>query len=243
MKKLNLYIANSRVGLDRGIGKRTCKNRSVIDYFISSSSLFPFIQEFDINDFNPILSDIHNSMHISLKTCLQKQNTKHTTATQQTKSVKWNDNKRDDFVNMVHNQHNELTSILGDLENIQLNNECSQQDINNIMNKILEVFETSGKEVFTSKNKRNIFKQDSKPWYTNKCYEYRKKIHRARKTYNLHKNEPNRLHMIQCSKQYKQITNKAYNNYQFRLENELRTTSKTNSKEFWKILNSFLEEK
>jgi hypothetical protein len=39
-----LYIAHSRVGLDRGIGKRTCKNRSVIDYFISSSSLFSFIQ-------------------------------------------------------------------------------------------------------------------------------------------------------------------------------------------------------
>jgi hypothetical protein len=91
--------------------------------------LFPFIQEFDINDFNPILSDIHNSIHFSLKTCLQKQNTKHTTATQQTKSVKWNDNKRDDFVNMVHNQHSELTSIIGDLENIQLNNEGSQQDL------------------------------------------------------------------------------------------------------------------
>ena len=106
--------------------------------------------------------------------------TKYTTATQQTKSVKWNDNKRDDFVNMVHNQQNELTSILGDLENIQLNNECSKQDINNIMNTILEVLETSGKEVFTSKNQRNIFKQDSKPWYTNKCYEYTKKIHRAR---------------------------------------------------------------
>jgi hypothetical protein len=120
LKKHNLYIANTRVGLDRGIGKRTCKNRSVIDYLISSSSLFPFIQEFDINDFNPILSDIHNSVHISSKTCLQKQNTK---------SVKWNDNKRDDFVNMVHNQHNELTSILDDLENIHLNNEGSQQDI------------------------------------------------------------------------------------------------------------------
>jgi ribosomal protein L18E len=47
--------------------------------------------------------------------------------------------------------------------------------------------------------------------------------------------------MIQCSKQYKQITNKAYNNYQFRLGNELRTTSKTNSKKFWKILDSFLK--
>jgi hypothetical protein len=30
---------------------------------------------------------------------------------------------------MVHNQHSELTSILGDLENIQLNNEGSQQDL------------------------------------------------------------------------------------------------------------------
>ena len=101
MKKLNLYIANSRVGLDRGIGKRTSKNRSVIDYFISFSSLFPFIQVFDINDFNPNLSDIHNFIHISLKNLLTK--TKDTTTTQQTQSVKWNDNKRDDFVNMVHN--------------------------------------------------------------------------------------------------------------------------------------------
>jgi hypothetical protein len=58
-----------------------------------------------------------------------KTNTKHTTATQQTKSVKWNDNKRDDFVNIVHNQHSELTSIISDLENIQLSNEGSQQDV------------------------------------------------------------------------------------------------------------------
>jgi hypothetical protein len=70
LKKHNLFIANSRVGLDRGIGKITCKNRSVIDYFISLQVYFLFIQEFDINDFNPILSDIHNSIHISLKTCL-----------------------------------------------------------------------------------------------------------------------------------------------------------------------------
>ena len=38
--------------------------------------------------------------------------------------------------------------------------------------------------------------------------------------------------MIQCNKQYKQITNKAYNNYQFRLENELRTTAKRNFGKF-----------
>jgi hypothetical protein len=46
---------------------------------------------------------------------------------------------------MVHIQHNELTSILGDLENIQLNNECSQQDINNIMNKFWKCLKQVGK--------------------------------------------------------------------------------------------------
>jgi uncharacterized protein YukJ len=59
---------------------------------------------------------------------------------------------------------------------MQLNKEGSQQDINNIMNKILEVFETSGKEVFTSKNKRNIFKQDSKPYLYHFLYLKKNKI-------------------------------------------------------------------
>jgi hypothetical protein len=49
--------------------------------------------------------------------------------------------------------------------------------------------------------------------------------------------------LVSNTKQNKQITNKAYNNYQFKLENERRTTSKTNSKEFWNILNSFLKKK
>jgi hypothetical protein len=91
------------------------------------------------------------------------------------------------------------------------------------MNNILEVVETSGKEVFTSKNKRNIFKEDSKPWYTHTCYEYRNKFHRARKTYNLQKNEPNRHLMIQCNKQYtQQITNTTIINLDLKMNLGLR---------------------
>ena len=56
-KKLNIYIANSRIGLDKGIGKRTCNNTSVIDYFLMSSKLFSLVKEFEIQDFDPLLSD------------------------------------------------------------------------------------------------------------------------------------------------------------------------------------------
>ena len=49
--------------------------------------------------------------------------------------------------------------------------------------------------------------------------------------------------MQDCSKQYKQTTQKAYNDFQFNVEKKLRTTSKSNGKEFWKILNRFLKKK
>ena len=50
------------------------------------------------------------------------------------------------------------------------------------------------------------------------------------------KNEVNRIYLLKTSKLYKQPTKKAYNDYQFQLENKLRKTSKCNSKEFWKIV-------
>ena len=45
--------------------------------------------------------------------------------------------------------------------------------------------------------------------------------------------------MKQIIKKYKQITNKAYNDYQFNIESKIRNTAHTNGKEFWKILNNF----
>ena len=36
----NLYIGNGRLGKDKFIGKTTCKNSTVIDYFILSSNVF-----------------------------------------------------------------------------------------------------------------------------------------------------------------------------------------------------------
>jgi hypothetical protein len=122
------------------------------------------------------------------------------------------------------------------LENIQARDRCMQQEIDDITNKINDVFSKTASQTFTNKPLRSKLKPNSKPWYTKKCYESWKKFHKARKLYNRFKNEINKKHLLACSKQYKQTT---YNDYQLQLENKLRNTSKYNGKDFWKILNRF----
>ena len=63
----SLYITNSRIGSDLGVGKKTCKDISVVDYLIVSSHLFAVISDFSILDFNPVTFDIHNIIHFSFK--------------------------------------------------------------------------------------------------------------------------------------------------------------------------------
>ena len=63
----SMYIANSRIGSDLGVGKKTCKDSIVVDYIIVSSHLFPVISDFNVLDFNPITSDVHNRIQFSFK--------------------------------------------------------------------------------------------------------------------------------------------------------------------------------
>ena len=46
-------------GEDCNIGKTTCKGTSLVDIVISHD-LFPIVKMFVVDDFNPMLSDIHN---------------------------------------------------------------------------------------------------------------------------------------------------------------------------------------
>ena len=65
-KTHNLQILNGRVGKDEGVGKYTTKNNSVIDYAIAPPDLFVEITDFEILDFNPLMSDVHCPIIFSL---------------------------------------------------------------------------------------------------------------------------------------------------------------------------------
>ncbi|CAG2212337.1 unnamed protein product [Mytilus edulis] len=221
---INNY-ANSRLGSDIGIGRTTCKDISVIDYLLLSSKLFSLVDEFEILDFVPLFSDVHNAIHIVFKSVLPHDQITHDTS-QNSTSIKWNDNNRNEFVNTFHNSQDQLTNIMNDLENIHTRDTCTQQDIDNITGEINELFQNTAKATLSKPHYKSRKKPNSKPWYTNKCLTSRKKIHKARKRYNIHKNEVTRKQLLETSKSYKMVTNQAYKNYQFDFEQKLRNTSK-----------------
>ena len=58
-KVVNLQIANGRIRKDGGVGKHTTIHNSVIDYVVATPELFAEIKDFEIMEYNPILSDVH----------------------------------------------------------------------------------------------------------------------------------------------------------------------------------------
>ena len=65
-----LLIANGRFGADKGIGKITVYNRnggtSAVDYALASGNLCKLIRDFEVDDFCPLLSDVHCPVILSL---------------------------------------------------------------------------------------------------------------------------------------------------------------------------------
>ena len=54
-----ICIFNGRAGEDRGVGKATTKNNSLIDYVIGSPYILSKVKNFKVNPFDPLFSDCH----------------------------------------------------------------------------------------------------------------------------------------------------------------------------------------
>ncbi|CAG2221387.1 unnamed protein product [Mytilus edulis] len=65
-QNIELLIVNGRLGKDKGIGALTCKNTTIVDYCILSPELFPYISEFEVLPFDPMLSDVYNALHVKI---------------------------------------------------------------------------------------------------------------------------------------------------------------------------------
>ena len=66
-KTLEVFIVNGRLGEDANRGELTCNNVSLVDYFICSPLIFPTVSNFEVLDFDPLLSDIHCAVTLTLK--------------------------------------------------------------------------------------------------------------------------------------------------------------------------------
>ena len=67
----NLNILNGRFGHDKGIGKLTCFNhnqgKSIIGYEVISPTLLKVVNDFEIGEFDALLSDTHCAISVLLQ--------------------------------------------------------------------------------------------------------------------------------------------------------------------------------
>ncbi|CAG2240694.1 unnamed protein product [Mytilus edulis] len=238
-KKMNIYIANSRIGNDKTVGKITCNDVSVVDYLILSSDLFQMTKNFEVEEFNPILSDVHCNLKFTLES--QPYTNINNVKTVEKQVIKWNNNKQDKFVKFVKEKKSEgirdIETILDKL--IDRNDTVQQTDIDTAMNKICEIFNSSSISVFGTKCKNQKYaKHNEKPWYKRGCKSKRNLFHQARQRYGNLKSKENKKALKEASKSYKKELNRSYNDFQMNTAKDLRKLAKSDPKRLWQKLNS-----
>ncbi|CAG2246714.1 unnamed protein product [Mytilus edulis] len=179
-KRCSLCFANGRLHQDKFIGKNTCKDASLVDYLILSPDMFDLVIEFEILDFDPTLSDVHNQMHFSLcithKNYTDQQNKKNNTY------VRWNTNKAHEFTQVLSDDTDALNLIKHTLENFQTESVTPLQ-VNDLISELGNVLLDTASTAFGPAGKQRQRSTQNKPWFKKDCKIMRDEFHRARRKY------------------------------------------------------------
>ena len=259
-KNNNLIILNGRCRDDKYVGKTTCKDKSVIDYIIISTDSNLSIEDFEVYEFSPLLSDVHCpiSITVSFKSELNNNIYSDENNTVDTNILDpmmnnlaipkhWADEKLELFKEELSKQN--ITEIMTKLDS--LINQCTQMDkiliqteVDNVTQSITDKIIQAAKSTYgtytinnsTNKNKKdsNVIKNKPKPWFNEKCKSSRKQYFKHKKHYNLNKTVTNLNVLRKSSKNYKYIMNTAIRKYNFFEQKRLKNLRKKDSRSFWK---------
>jgi hypothetical protein len=125
---LGIYIVNGRCGKDTDIGRNTCADRSVDDYFLMSPELFDLVRDFEVEDFNPLFSDKHNALSLVCSIL-------HPVVQDQTSRPKgkliWRSEKKDEFVQNI--DHVVLDELIDWSENKLGSKDLTKEEIDAVI--------------------------------------------------------------------------------------------------------------
>ena len=225
----NLFIVNGRLGTDRDVGHFTYRNTPLIDYTICTLDAIKLIHKFDVIETDTLFSDGHSALSWSVKIAhkIQDSNDKHS----QERPVRWKPDKANSFVASINAV--QIQNLVAETENMEIN----QDRINNITDKISEIFNKAALQSFGTRKCVTKNKPD-KPWFGEKCRTARFHYHKARKRYSKFKTTQNKQILKQLSKQYKTVMNQEINRHKFAQEDKLRNMQTHNPKDYWKYINS-----
>ena len=223
-KVLNLQIANGRIGKDRGVGKHTTIHDSIIDYVLATPELFEEIKDFEIMEFNPILSDVHCPIIFSLlsrsgETKIQNQSEKRL-------KIKWDGTKNSDFLTNIDDSKIENLNNL--LDDFSASNNTNDKQVDLFVKITTDILNEAKEKTFQPKIQKH-FRKKRKSWYDGELTVAKNKFHAARK-------QKNRTNIRNSSKVYKSLLKSKFSIFNQRRSKNLKQLKVKNPKLYWDMI-------
>lgn len=249
-KNLGMFVLNGRVGRDKDIGSVTC-NRSVDDVFSASPIIFSLVKDFYVDTFNPLLSDKHSPICLSLtKPVMDSKGeflTENTECEDQSvvadeRPPAWRSDLVDTFMENIDVEFiEEIETSLDNLENLaNINNE----DLDIEVEKIAKLFKNASENAFPSRRKvqykgKNIKRKahKHKEWFDEDCKMARKSFCKAHNNFRKLKSAKNFEIMKSSSRGYKKVMSKCRRKHKKVMEQKIRNLKSKNPKEYWQMIN------
>ena len=194
----NLYFINGCIGEDRYIGKVTCKGLSTVDYAVGTQCIFRYVQNFKVCDFNPLYSDIHCPIELTLSRVFQDLPVYTNNYSLKTEPCRWKKSLQNKFVEFIN--QNDVDSITHAMVNSTHN---PNDTVDNAVKSITKLFNQSARTVFGVRKTENNVQYGKristvhKPWFKYECI---KTFHRAKHSYRLQNSKNNKQAVINASK-------------------------------------------
>ena len=244
-KCFRMVILNGRSASDKN-GQYTCANSSTIDYCIASIDLLHVFEDFSVDIFDPLLSDKHCPVMLTLSLCRNAvSNVKQTEDYQPRRvtKVKWSGSLAKDFENnidieAVENLYNKLDGMSS--------GKISQEELDDLVSTVQNLYLDAAKSCdmvkthFHRKTKVNK-NNNSKPWFDSNCKKSRSKYFRLKHLLKSEKTlnrEQISEELVKQKRIYKKELKKAKTEYNKILHSKLRDAKLTQPSEYWNMLSS-----
>ena len=242
-KNTETCIVNGRIGHDKGIGNFTFNDTSTIDYAICSPDLLPCIIDFKVDIFDPLLSDKHNPICLTLNTKKEikqpiNSTNKNLVSNDNIVRCNWEIEKSGEYeksfdIDKINSFTEKVFKINpNDITHSTL--DCIAKDLKDIL---LEPAKITGMHKEVKIRANNIRNRKSKPWFNKSCKISMKNYKRCKKTLRRTSNENEKLKLKSLGKEHRKLTRKVRRKYYIDLNSKLKALRTKNPGEYWRILN------
>lgn len=156
-KRNNWYILNGRLGEDKLYGNTTCRNSSCIDYFISNVNMFEYSHTLFVDNFCPLLSDVHNPILFKMRLKTAAFETPLSAEEEILKDKLWDRNFPDQFVDSIDVL--KLCEIESKLDNFIENKSFEQINIDLIVQDLANLFIESSRKAYGTQSENSEYTQ------------------------------------------------------------------------------------